>query len=198
MRSARGPLLGAVPGAPEVEIVPDFVDAISYRPFGCSTGGSQDGMAAWITVPRWRRTSVRPAPTAASSSQRSPHLVNDSTWEGTADRLAAAHDRTVAGQAGQRVPLARVGGADPGGGQVSASSAAAACRTSGCAVGRPRPGAGQRPARAWTASGAPRASVGDPLEEDVIACQLLGQEPGRPLVSVLAARRARRAAAGPG
>ena len=35
-----------------------------------------------MTVPRWRSTSERPAPTAASSSQRSPHLVNDSTWDG--------------------------------------------------------------------------------------------------------------------
>ena len=38
--------------------------------------------AAWMTVPRWRSTSVPPAPAAASSSQRSPHLVNDSTWDG--------------------------------------------------------------------------------------------------------------------
>ena len=38
--------------------------------------------AAWMTVPRCRSTSEVPAPAAASSSQRSPHLVKDSTCDG--------------------------------------------------------------------------------------------------------------------
>ena len=38
--------------------------------------------AAWITVPRCRSTSDRPAPAADSSSQRRPHRVNASTWDG--------------------------------------------------------------------------------------------------------------------
>ena len=72
--------------------------------------------AAWMTVPRCRSTSEVPAPAAASSSQRSPHLVNDSTWDGDS-WMVPAGERAGVGQRGQRVPLPRVRAADPGRGE---------------------------------------------------------------------------------
>jgi hypothetical protein len=50
--------------------------AESVAPSAASTA------AAWMTMPKWRTTSTDPAPTAISSSQRSPQRVNDSTCDG--------------------------------------------------------------------------------------------------------------------
>ena len=139
-----------------------------------------------MTVPRWRRTSDRPAPTAASSSQRSPHRVNDSTWDG--DSRTASPPATIGPASDSSVSAYQSRGwaARTPAAASRASWAAAACRTAAGGRCRRRPGAGRRPGPAWTASDARRVPR-DPLDRDVVASQL-GQEPGRALVGVLAAR----------
>ena len=173
----QGALLGAIPGAPEVKMVPDFIDAISYRPFG-RPGGSQHGgrvnngaeVAQDIGSPGTDRRLEQPA-------QPAPGEGLD-LGGGQPDRLTAGHDRAVVGQPGQRVPLARVGGADPGGGQLGQ------LRRRGLPDGRRAGGVGRGPAQVGDQRGhgqppVPPVGVGDPFDGDVIAGQL-GQEPGRP------------------
>jgi len=158
-------------------MVPDFIDALSYRPFG-RPGGSQHGgrvndgaqVAQDIRPARADRRLEQPA-------QPAPGERFD-LGRGQPDRLAAGHDGAGVGQFGQRVPLPRVGRADPGGGQPGQ------LRGRGLAYGRRARGVGGGPAqvgdqRRHGQPAVPAAGVGDPLDRDVVARQL-GQEPGRP------------------
>ena len=177
-------LLGAVPGAPEVEMVPDFIDAISHGPFG-STLGSQYG--GGVDHRAQVAQDVRPARTDRGLKQPAEPAPGErlDLGRGQPDRLAAGHDRAGVGQLGQRVPLARVGRADPGGGQPGQLG------RRGLPDGRRALGVGGGPAQVGDQSGHGQPAVlalPDPLDSDVVARQL-GQEPGRSLVGVLAAGR---------
>ena len=100
-------LLRAVPGAPEVEMVPDFIDAISHGPFGSSLGSQYGGGVD-------HRAQVAQDVRAARTDRRLEQPAEPAPGErldlgrGQPDRLAAGHDRAGVGQLGQRVPLRRV------------------------------------------------------------------------------------------
>ena len=137
-----------------------------------------------MTVPRWRSTSGRPAPTADSSSQRRPQRVKVSTCDGDS--------RT-------RSPSATTGSASDG--SVSAyQSRGSAPRTPAAAsraswAGRRLPertrpplvGDGPAQVRDQRGQRQPAGGRARPLDLDAVAREL-GQEPGRALVLLVAAR----------
>ena len=140
--------------------------------------------AAWITVPRWRSTSV---PTGArrrfqQPAQPAPGERLD-LGRGQLDDPAA--QRAGIGQRAERVPVPWVGAAHPGRGQPGQLGG-------GRLAHRHRPRrVGGGPAQLGGERGQRQpgpAGRGDLLDGDLVAGQL-GQEPGRPLVGVLAARR---------
>ena len=108
------PLLVVVPGAAEVQVVPDVVDALlDSRLAGALGGQNRRRVDDRAQVPQYVRGR---GPGAASSSQRSPRLVNDSTWDGDSWMVPPVSGPGI-GQRGQRVPLPRVRAADPGRGE---------------------------------------------------------------------------------
>jgi len=154
-------LLGAVPGAAEVQVVPDLVDPVRHGLFGRPVGGEHGGgvddraeVAQHVRPARADRRLQQPAQPAPSERL--------DLGRGQPDGLTRGHDRGGVGQLGQRVPLSRVRGADPGSGQLGRGGPADGGRPGG--VGGPAQVDDQRGQGQPAVTGA-----GDPADGEVVA-----------------------------
>ena len=178
------PLLLAVPGAAEVQVGPDLVDPLSDVGISGVLGGEHRRrvdddaeVARHVLGPGPGRRLQQPSQPALAErldlGWRQPHDV-------AYDR--AADDRAGVGQLGQRVPLPGVGTADPGGreaGQLGGGRLADGHGAGTVGRGPPQLGGERR-------QGQPaRLGPGDLLDLDVVPREL-GEEPGRPILAVLA------------
>ena len=178
------PLLLAVPGAAEVQVMPDLVDPLADHGRVGASGGEHGGrvdedpeVPDHVRGPGARGDLEQPAQPAPVERLDLGRRQPDQ------QAVRRGGDRPGIGQLGELVPLPRVGATDPGSGEPGELGGGGLAQCGRVVrVGRgPAQVGGQRGQRK-----PPRRAPGNVLDLDLVTGKL-GQEPGRPFLAVVAA-----------